>query len=95
MSLRLLVHVDSRPAGAVIARARRTRLDRVAWRTVLVPRTGPGPALLRPAFGLLRSRGCESVRIDVDTNNGTRALAVYRRAGMKTVGKADQWSKTY
>ena len=33
----------------------------------------------------------DEVGVDVDTHNDTNAVEVYRRAGMRPLGAADQW----
>jgi len=95
-SLWLVAESAGRPVGAVIARAPAGRAW-IAWLGVLPEARGRGiaAALLGAAFIRLRDSGHATVGVDVDTHNHTNAVAVYRRAGMRTVGKADQWSTSY
>lgn len=91
-----LAERDGEPAGAVIAREPPEHAW-IGWLGVH-PRhrhRGIANALLHTAFNELRRRGQNSVGVDVDTHNQTQANAVYERAGMKVVLRADQWSKTY
>jgi ribosomal protein S18 acetylase RimI-like enzyme len=94
-SLWLLAELDRGPVGAVIARAPTDRAW-IGWLGVLPEARGRGiaTALLGTAFGRLHDRGHATVGVDVDTHNHTDAVAVYRRAGMRTVGTADQWRTT-
>jgi mycothiol synthase len=87
---------DGLPVGAIIARGPLCRAW-IAWLGVLPSARGCGIAttLLGSTFSLLRSRGHETVGVDVDTHNQTQAGAVYQRAGMREVGAADQWWKTF
>lgn len=95
-ALWLLAKSGGTPVGAVICRA---PVDRawVAWLGVLPEARGRGvaAALLGQAFAALRDRGHTTVGVDVDTHNETGAGRVYERAGMRSVGAADQWRKTY
>jgi len=92
-SLWLVAESAGSPVGAVIAR---TPVDRawIAWLGVLPEARGRGiaTALLGSAFTRLRERGHATVGVDVDTHNQTNAVAVYRHAGMRSLGTADQWS---
>jgi mycothiol synthase len=92
-SLWLVAESAGRPVGAVIARAPADRAW-IAWLGVLPEARGRGiaAALLGSAFSRLRDRAHATVGVDVDTHNHTNAVAVYRRAGMRTAGEADQWS---
>jgi mycothiol synthase len=94
-SLWLLAELDHRPVGAVIARAPADRAW-IGWLGVLPEARGRGiaTALLNTAFGRLHDRGHATVGVDVDTHNHTHAVTVYRRAGMRPVGTADQWRTT-
>jgi mycothiol synthase len=87
---------EGEPAGAAIAREAAENAW-IGWLGVHPRhrRHGIANALLHTAFNELRHRGHETVGVDVDTHNETDANAVYERAGMKVILRADQWSKTY
>lgn len=55
-----------------------------AWR-----RNGVGMALLRTAFAAFRQRGLTGVALEVDDVTLDGAVALYRRAGMRTVRRTD------
>lgn len=95
-SLWLLAESGGGAVGAVIARAPAGRAW-IAWLGVLPEARGHGIAggLLGSAFARLRERGHTTVGVDVDTHNDTNAVEVYRRAGMRPVGTADQWYVTH
>jgi len=95
-ALWLLAESAGGPVGAVIARAPADRAW-IAWLGVLPEARGQGiaAALLGSAFTRLHDSGHVTVGVDVDTHNRTNAIAVYRRAGMRSVGTADQWSTSY
>ncbi|HEY3962224.1 MAG TPA: GNAT family N-acetyltransferase [Gaiellaceae bacterium] len=57
-------------------------------------RRGLGGALLQTMFALLRERGLRRVGLGVDAENATGAVALYERAGMRQVGRLDNWRKT-
>jgi ribosomal protein S18 acetylase RimI-like enzyme len=59
---------------------------RVPWR-----RRGLGEALLRSAFDALHARGFRRAGLGVDAENATGAVALYERAGMHVVRRADNW----
>lgn len=95
-ALWLLAEQDGVPAGAIICRAPKDRAW-VAWLGVLPQFRGRGiaAALLAAGFARLADRGHDTVGVDVDTHNETGAVEVYRRAGMRVLGTADQWHRTY
>lgn len=95
-ALWLLAEQNGLPAGAVICRAPKDRAW-VAWLGVRPEFRGRGiaGALLAGAFARLADRGHDTVGVDVDTHNETGAVAVYRRAGLRVLGTADQWHRTY
>ena len=80
----------------VIARAPAGRAW-IAWLGVLpgFRRRGVAAGLLRTVFAELARRGHAGVGVDVDAHNETGAVAVYLRAGMQSVGTADQWARVY
>jgi mycothiol synthase len=55
---------------------------------------GIGHALLLAAFGTLRDRGHSAVRLYVDAQNVTGAVAVYEAAGMHVARRFDVMSRT-
>lgn len=59
---------------------------RHGWR-----RRGLGRALLQNEFAVLRERGLQRVGLGVDAENATGAVALYERAGMRQVGRLDNW----
>lgn len=59
---------------------------RDGWR-----RRGLGRALLQNEFALLRQRGLRRVGLGVDAENATGAVGLYERAGMRQVGRLDNW----
>ncbi len=61
---------------------------RAAWR-----RRGLGEALLRSSFGVLFERGLRRVGLGVDGENETGARRLYERAGMRQVGRSENWAK--
>jgi mycothiol synthase len=60
-----------------------------AWR-----RHGIGMALLRTAFAAFRERGLTGVALEVDDVTLDGAVALYRRAGMRTVRRTDVLERT-
>ncbi len=95
-ALWFLAERDGVPAGAVIAREP-VEHGWIGWLGVHPHhrQRGIANALLHSAFNELRRRGQKTVGVDVDTHNQTDASAVYERAGMTVVMRADQWSKTF
>jgi ribosomal protein S18 acetylase RimI-like enzyme len=93
-ALWLLAEHDGEPAGAIICRAPEDRAW-IAWLGVLPAARGQGmaAALLGHAFAELGDRGHRTVGVDVDTHNETGAGRVYERAGMRSLGTADQWQR--
>jgi mycothiol synthase len=61
---------------------------RPRWR-----RRGLGEALLHVSFAELYARGLRRVGLGVDAENVTGALRLYERAGMREVGRSDNWQK--
>lgn len=87
-----LAEVDGRPAAALIARGAPGRAW-IGWFGTREPYRGRGlgRALLLTAFAELARRGHRTVGVDVDSANETGAPGVYRAAGMRVLGEADQW----
>lgn len=54
-------------------------------------RRGLGSALLHLTFRALLERGLRRVGLGVDAKNETGAVDLYRRAGMRTVRRRDNW----
>jgi len=54
---------------------------------------GLGLALLTRAFGLAHERGLRKVRLGVDAQNPTGALALYLKAGMRVERREKVWAK--
>ena len=77
-------HPSGDPAvGRVAALGVRPR-----WR-----RRGLGLALLLHSFAAFRERGASEVRLEVDAENPTGAVALYERAGMSVVRRYDTYEK--
>ena len=53
---------------------------------------GLATALLHESFAALRDAGCGVVRLNVDAQNTTGALALYERAGMIREGEVQLWA---
>jgi ribosomal protein S18 acetylase RimI-like enzyme len=83
-SLWMVAHDGDHPVGALFSYVTNGRGQvsalgvRAPWR-----RRGIGGALLRAAFVRLRDRGVPDVRLNVDSDNASRASRLYDRAGMR------------
>ncbi len=90
----LLAEHDDEVVGLAICRAGTEVAPEDGWVRDLgvVPgwrRHGIGMALLRTAFAAFRARGLTGVALEVDDVTLDGAVALYRRAGMRTVRRTD------
>jgi mycothiol synthase len=90
----LLAEHDDEVVGLAICRAGTEVAPEDGWVRDLgvVPawrRNGIGMALLRTAFAAFRARGLTGVALEVDDVTLEGAVALYRRAGMRTVRRTD------
>ena len=91
-----LVAWDGRGGGGGGADASRTRTRPTSTRSPCAARwrgRGLGLALLTRAFGLAHVRGLRKVRLGVDAQNPTGALAVYLKAGMHVERREEVYAK--
>jgi mycothiol synthase len=90
----LLAEYDDEVVGLAICRAGTEVASEDGWVRDLgvVPawrRHGIGMALLRTTFAAFRSRGLTGVALEVDDVTLDGAVALYRRAGMRTVRRTE------
>jgi mycothiol synthase len=86
---------EDRPVG-VLAGAVHGDRGAVDLLGVLKSHRGRGiaSALLRHGFAAFQSRGLARVRLNVDSDNTTGAVALYERMGMRPVASYDLWART-
>lgn len=83
----IAVDTEEQIAGVCLARPKSPDTPDVGWIELLGVREhargrGLGSALLRRGFALLQNAGYTAVELDVDSENSTNAVALYKRAGM-------------
>jgi mycothiol synthase len=94
-TLWLLARDGGTPVGVLIASAGDEGVW-VEWLAVLASHRGRGmgAALLRRSFASFVARGLTRVRLNVDAENPTGAMALYERVGMRVVNRWDLWERS-
>ena len=62
-------------------------------RAPIASRSRLGTALLQESFAEFERRGLPRVRLNVDSDNLTGAVALYERVGMRVVTSYDLWTR--
>ncbi|HEY2355209.1 MAG TPA: GNAT family N-acetyltransferase [Gaiellaceae bacterium] len=96
-SLWLLAHHATELVGFVLAFPEALAEPGIGWVESLGVRSrwrgrGIGESLLRSALHALHARGLHGAALGVDGSNETGAARLYERAGMRVIGRIDNWA---